>query len=150
MKRLSLRFRLCNLIFVDALRQAITAEIIVLEDILKNNIYDSRLDSCAYHNLLNSFDYLLRVVYGIDHNSLEFDEEGSIVNKPKRHFKICNLIYFGSLSDKLRSSIRLLYALTSYLYVQNLIYTKHTDRMYIETCSDAIGCIIRSFDRIMY
>ena len=115
---------------------------IVLEDILKHNIYDSQLDSCAYHNLLNSFDYLLRIVYGIDHNSLEFNEEGSIVNKPKRRFKICNLIYFGSLSDKFRSSIRLLYAITSYLYL--------TDCMYTETCSDVIGCIIRSFDRIMY
>ena len=142
MKRLSLRFRLCNMIFGDALRQVITAETIVLEDILKNNIYDSRLDSCAYHNLLNSFDYLLRTVYGIDHNSLEFDEEGSIVNKPKRRFKICNFIYFGSLYDKLSSSIRLLYALTSYLNA--------TDCMYDETCSDAIRCIIRIFDRIMY
>ena len=142
MKRLSLQFRLCNMIFGDALRQAITAETIVLEDILKNNIYDSRLDSCAYHNLLNSFDYLLRIVYGIDHNSLEFNEEGSIVNKPKRRFKIYNLIYFGSLYDKLSSSIRLLYALTSYLNA--------TDRMYDETCSDAIRCIIRIFDRIMY
>ena len=138
----SFRFWLCSLIFGDALRRAITAERIVFEDILKHNIYDSRLDNCTYHNLLNSFDYLLRIVYGIDHNSLEFDEEGSIVNKPKRRFKICNLIYFGSLSDKLSSSIRLLYALTSYLYL--------TDCMYIETCSDAIGCIIRSFDRIMY
>ena len=141
-RRFSFRFWLCNMIFGDALRQAITAEMIVLEDILKNNIYDSRLDSCAYHNLLNSFDYLLRIVYGIDHNSLEFNEEGSIVNKPKRRFKICNLIYFGSLSGKLRSSIRLLYAFTSYLYL--------TDCMYTETCSDVIGCIIRSFDRIMY
>ena len=142
MKRLSLRFRLCNMIFGDALRQAITSETIILEDILKNNIYDSRLDSCAYHNLLNSFDYLLRIVYGIDHNSLEFDEEGSIVNKPKRRFKICNLIYFGSLYDKLRSSIRLLYALTSYLNA--------TDCMYTETCLYTIVCIIHSFDRIMY
>lgn len=140
--RFSFRFLLCNLIFGDALRQAITTEMIVLEDILKNNIYDSRLDSCAYHNLLNSFDYLLHIVYGIDYNSLEFNEKGSIVNEPKRRFKICNLIYFGSLSDKLRSSIRLLYALASYLHL--------TDCMYTETCSDVIGCIIRSFDRIMY
>ena len=137
-RRFSFRFWLCNMIFGDALRQAITAEMIVLEDILKRNIYDSRLDSCTYHNLLNSFDYLLRIVYGIDHNSLEFDEEGSIVNKPKRRFKICNLIYFGSLYDKLRSSIRLLYALTSYLHL--------TDRMYTETCSDVIRCIIHIFD----
>ena len=141
-RHFSFRFWLCNMIFGDALRQAITAETIVLEDILKNNIYDSRLDSCAYHNLLNSFDYLLRIVYGIDHNSLEFNEEGSIVNKPKRRFKICNLIYFGSISDKLRSSIRLLYALTTYLNATNCMYT--------ETCADVIGCIIRSFDRIMY
>lgn len=141
-RRFSFRFWLCNMIFGDALRQAITAKTIVLEDILKNNIYDSRLDSCTYHNLLNSFDYLLRIVYGIDHNSLEFNEEGSIVNKPKRRFKICNFIYFGSLYGKLSSSIRLLYALTSYLYL--------TDCMYTETCSDVIGCIIRSFDRIMY
>ena len=55
-RRFSFRFWICNLIFGDALRQAITAETIVLEDILKNNIYDSRLDSCTYHNLLNSFD----------------------------------------------------------------------------------------------
>ena len=141
-RRFSFRFWLCNMIFGDALRQAITAETIVLEDILKNNIYDSRLDSCAYHNLLNSFDHLLRIVYGIDHNSIEFDEKGSIVNKPKRRFKVCNFIYFGSLYGKLRSSIRLLYALTSYLNA--------TDRMYTETCSDVIGCIIRSFNRIMY
>ena len=142
MKRFSLRFLLCNMIFGDALRQAITAEMIVLEDILKNNIYDSRLDSCAYHNLLNSFDYLLRIVYGIDHNSLEFNEEGSIVNKPKRRFKICNLLYFGSLSSELDSAIRLLYALTSYLIASG--------RMYNESCSDAIRCIIHIFDKIMY
>ena len=140
--RFSFRFLLCNMIFGDALRQAITAETIVLEDILKNNIYDSRLDNCAYHNLFNSFDYLLHIVYRIDHNSLEFDEEGSIVNKHKRRFKICNLLYFGSLSSELGCAIRLLYALTSYLNA--------TGRMYDETCSDAIGCIIRSFDRIMY
>lgn len=141
-RRFSFRFWLCNMIFGYALIQAITAEIIVLEDILKNNIYDSRLDSCAYHSLLNSFDYLLRIVYGIDHNSLEFNEEGSIVNKPKRRFKVCNLIYFGSLSNKLSSSIRLLHALTYYL--------NSTDCMYTETCSDVIGCIIRNFDKIMY
>ena len=141
-RRFSFRFWLCNLIFGDAIRQAITAETIVLEDILKNNIYDSRLDSCAYHNLLNSFDYLMCIVYGIDHNSLEFDDEGSIVNKPKRRFKICNLIYFGSISSEMDSAIRLLYALTSYLIASG--------RMYNESCSDAIGCIIRSFDRIMH
>ena len=141
-RRFSFRFWLCNMIFGDALRQAITAETIVLEDILKNNIYDSRLDSCAYHNLLNSFDYLLRIVYGIDHNSIKFNEKGSIVNKPKRRFKICNFIYFCSLYDKLSSSIRLLYALTSYLYL--------TDCMYAKTCSDVIGCIIHIFDKIMY
>ena len=105
MKRLSLRFRLCNLIFSDALRQAITAETIVLEDILKNNIYDSRLDSCTYHNLLNSFDYLLCIVYGIDRSSLYFNEEGLIVNKTTFRFKICNLLYFGSLSSELVSAI---------------------------------------------
>ena len=141
-RHFSFRFWLCNMIFGDALRQAITAETIVLEDILKNNIYDSRLDSCTYHNLLNSFDYLLRIVYGIDHNSLEFDEEGSIINKAKRRFKICNLIYFGSLSSELDSAIRLLYALTSYLNAAG--------RMYNETCSDAIGCIIHIFDKIIY
>ena len=141
-RRFSFRFWLCNMIFGDALRQAITAETIVLEDILKNNIYDSRLDSCAYHNLLNSFDHLLRIVYGINHNSLEFNEKGSILDKPKRRFKICNFIYFGSLYDKLSSSIRLLYAFTSYLYL--------TDYMYTETCSDVIGCIIHIFDKIMY
>ena len=141
-RRFSFRFWLCNMIFGDALRQAITAETIVLEDILKNNIYDSRLDSCAYHKLLNSFDYLLRIVYGIDHNSIEFNEEGSIVNKPKRRFKICNLIYFGSLSSKLDSAIRLLHALTTYL---NASYCMCT-----ETCLYAIVCIVRSFDRIMY
>ena len=141
-RRFSFRFWLCNLIFGDAIRQAITAETIVLEDILKNNIYDSRLDSCAYNNLLNSFDYLMCIVYGIDHNSLEFDDEGSIVNKPKRRFKICNLIYFGSISSEMDSAIRLLYALTSYLIASG--------RMYNESCSDAIGCIIRSFDRIMH
>ena len=141
-RRFSFRFWLCNLIFGDALRQAITAETIVFEDIIKNSIYYSRLDSCAYHKLLNSFDYLLRIVYGIDHNSIEFNEKGSIVNKPKRRFKICNLIYFGSLSDKLRWSIRLLCALTSYLNA--------TDCMYTKTCLYAIGCIIHSFDRIMY
>ena len=140
--RFSFRFWLCNMIFGDALRQAITDETIIFEDIIKNNIYDSRIDSCAYHNLLNSFDYLLRIVYGIDHNSIEFNEKVSIVNKPKRRFKICNFIYFGSLYYKLNSSIRLLCALTSYLNANDCMYT--------ETCSDVIGYIIRSFDRIMY
>ena len=141
-RRFSFRFWLCNLIFGDALRQAITAETIVFEDIIKNSIYYSRLDSCAYHKLLNSFDYLLRIVYGIDHNSIEFNEKGSIVNKPKRRFKICNLLYFGSLSSEIDSAIRLLYALSSYLIASG--------RMYNESCSDAIRCIIHIFDKIMY
>lgn len=141
-RRFSLRFRLCNLIFGDALRRAIATEMIVFEDILKHNIYDSRLDSCAYHNLLSAFDYLLRIVYGIDHHSLEFDEEGSILNKAKCRFKICNLIYFGSLSSELDSAIGLLHALISYLDANGY--------MYDETCSGAIGCSIYSFDRIMY
>ena len=140
--RFSFRFWLCNMIFGDALRQAITAETIVLEYILKNNIYDSRLDSCAYHKLLYSFDYLLRIVYGIDHNFLYFNEEGLIVNKMTFRFKICNLLYFGSLSSELGWAIRLLYALISYLNAAG--------RMYDETCSDAIRCIIHIFDKIMY
>lgn len=141
-RHFSFRFWLCNLIFGDALRQAMAFGIIQLENILKYNIYNSRLSGYWYRNLLIVFDDLSSIIYGIDHNSLEFDKEGSIVNKAKRRFKICNLIYFGSLSDKLSSSIRLLYALTSYLHL--------SDCMYIEACSDAIGCIIRNFNRIMY
>ena len=65
-----------------------------------------------------------------------------LVNKMKRRFKICNLFYFWSLSSELDSAIDLLHALISYLEVNGY--------MYDETCSDAIRCIIRSFDRIMY
>lgn len=141
-RRFSFRFWLCNLIFGDALRQAMAFGIIPLENILKYNIYDSRLDGYWYCYLLVTLDDILRIVYGIDHRSIEFNEEGLIVNKTKCRFKICNLLYFGSLSSELGSAIRLLYALTSYL--------EATGCMYNESCSDAIRCIIRSFDKIMY
>lgn len=141
-RRFSFRFWLCNLIFGDALRQAMAFGIIQLENILKYNIYDSRLSGYWYRNLSIVFNELSSIIYGIDHHSLKFNEEGLIVNKTKRRFKICNLLYFGSLSSELGSAIRLLYALTSYLDA--------TGCMYNESCSDAIRCIIRSFNRIMY
>lgn len=141
-KHFSFRFWLCNLIFGDALRQAMAFGIIQLENILKYNIYDSRLSGYWYRNLLIVFDDLSSIIYGIDHHSLKFNEEGLIVNKMKRRFKICNLLYFGSLSNELGSAIRLLFALTSYLDAAGCMYN--------ESCSDAIRCIIRSFDRIMY
>lgn len=138
----SFRFWLCNLIFGDALRQAMDFGMIQLENILRYNIYDSRLDGYWYRNLLIVFDDLSSIVYGIDHHSLKFNEEGLVVNKTKRRFKICNLLYFGSLSTELDLDIGLLFALTSYLDA--------ADCMYNESCSDAIRCIIRSFDKIMY
>lgn len=141
-RRFSFRFWLCNLIFGNALRQAMSFGMIQLENILKYNIYDSRLSGYWYRNLLIVFNELSSIICGIDHHSLKFNEEGLIVNKTKRRFKICNLIYFGSLSSELGSAIRLLYALTSYL--------EATGYMYNESCSDAIRCIIRSFDKIMY
>lgn len=141
-RRFSFRFWLCNLIFGDALRQAMAFGMIQLENTLKYNIYDSRLDGYWYRNLLIVFNDLSSIICGIDHSSLNFNEEGLIVNKTKRRFKICNLLYFGSLSSELGSAIRLLYALTSYLDA--------TGCMYNESCSDAIRCIIRSFDKIMY
>lgn len=142
MKRLSLRFRLCNLIFGDALRKAIAFRAIKLENILKFNIYESRLDWTDYDDICAIINELLRIAYGIDRNSLYFNEEGLIVNKMTFRFKICNLLYFGSLSSELVWAIRLLYVLTSYLNA--------TGRMYDETCSDAIRCIIHIFDKIMY
>ena len=142
MKRLSLRFRLCNMIFGDALSQVMVFGIIKFENILKFDIYESRLDLMDYEGICAIFNELLRIVYGIDRSSLYFNEEGLMVNKMTFRFKICNLLYFGSLSSEMDSAIRLLYALTSYLNA--------TDRMYTETCSDVIGCIIHSFDRIMY
>ena len=141
-RRFSFRFWICNTIFSDALRQAMAFGTIKLNNVLKFNIYESRLDLMDYEGICAIFNELLSIVYGIDHNSLEFNEEGSIVNKPKRRFKICNFLYFGSLSSELVSAIRLLYALTSYLNA--------TGRMYDETCSDAMGCIIHIFDKIMY
>ena len=142
MKRLSLRFWFCNLIFSDALRQAMAFGTIKLENILKFNIYESRLDLMDYDGICAIFNELLRIVYGIHCVSLYLNEEGLIVNKMTFRFKICNLLYFGSLSSEMDSAIRLLYALTSYLIASG--------RMYTETCSDVIGCIVRSFDRIMY
>lgn len=141
-RHFSFRFWLCNLIFGDALRQAMAFGMIRLENILKYNIYDSRLDWVDYYDICVSFDVISGIVCGADHHSLNFNEEGLIVNKTTFRFKICNLLYFGSLSSELGSVIRLLYALTSYL--------KATRYMYNESCSDAIRCIIRSFDRIMY
>lgn len=141
-RRFSFRFWLCNLIFGDALRQAMAFGMIRLEDTLKYNIYDSRLDGYWYGGLYVVFDDLLRIAYGIDHRSAKYSKEGLIVNKTKRRFKICNLLYFGSLSSELDSAIGLLHALISYLDANGYIYD--------ETCSDAIRCIIRSFDRIMY
>lgn len=142
MKRLSLRFWLCNLIFSDALRQAMAFGMIKLNNILKFNIYESRLDLMDYEGICAIFNELLSIVYGADRSSLYFNEEGLIVNKMTFRFKICNLLYFGSLSSELGPAIRLLYALTTYLNA--------TDCMYTEICLDAIVCIIHSFDRIMY
>lgn len=141
-RRFSLRFRLCNLIFGDALRQAMAFGMIRLENILKYNIYDSRLDGLWYGDLWVLSDDLSRIVCGVDHRFLKYNEEGRIVNKTKRRFKICNLLYFGSLSSELDLAIGLLHALISYLDEHGY--------MYDEICSDAIRCIIRSFDRIMY
>ena len=141
-RRFSFRFWLCNLIFGDAFSQAMAFGTIKLNNILKFNIYESRLDLMHYESICAIFNELLRIVYGIDHSSIEFNEEGLIVNKMTFRFKICNLLYFGSLSSELDSAIRLLYALTSYLNV--------TGHMYNETCSDAIRCIIHIFDKIMY
>ena len=141
-RRFSFRFWLCNLIFGDTLRQAMAFGTIKLNNTLKFNIYKSKLNLINYKNIYTIFNKLLRIVYGIDHSSIEFNEEGLIVNKITFRFKICNLLYFGSLSSELYSAIRLLYALTSYLNANG--------RMYNETCSDAIRCIIHIFDKIMY
>lgn len=141
-RRFSFRFRLCNMIFGDALRRAMAYGKIELNNILKFNIYEPQLYLVYYEGICAIFNILLRIVYGIESRSLYFNEEGLIANKMMFRFKICNLLYFGSLSSELDSAIRLLYALTSYL--------EATGYMYNETCSDAIGCIIRSFDRIMY
>lgn len=138
----SFRFWLCNLIFGDAFNQAMAFGTIKLNNILKFNIYESRLDLMDYEGICAIFNELLHIVYGIDHSSLYFNEEGLIVNKMTFRFKICNLLYFGSLSSELDSAIRLLYALTSYLNT--------TGHMYNETCSDAIRCVIHIFDKIMY
>lgn len=141
-RRFSFRFWFCNLIFGDALRNAIAFGMINLENILKYNIYDSRLDGLWYGYLWVVSDDLSHIVCGVDHRFLKYNEEGHIVNKTKRRFKICNLLYFGSLSSMLDSAIGLLHALISYL--------DENGYMYNETCSDAIRCIISSFDRIMY
>lgn len=141
-KHFSFRFWLCNLIFGDALRQAMAFGMIRLENILKYNIYDSRLDGIFYGGLWVVSDDLSRIVYGVDHRFLKYNEEGLIVNKTKRRFKICNLLYFGSLSSELDSAISLLHSLIAYLDANGCMYN--------ETCSDAIRCIIRSFDWIMY
>ena len=142
MKRLSLQFRLCNLIFGNAFSKVMAFGTIKLKNILKFNIYESRLDLMDYESICEIFNELLRIVYGIDHSSIEFNEEGLIVNKMTFRFKICNLLYFGSLSSELGWAIILFYALTSYLNA--------TGHMYNETCSAAIRCIIHIFDKIMY
>ena len=141
-RRFSFRFWLCNLIFGDAFSQAMAFGTLKLNNILKFNIYESRLDLMDYEGICAIFNEMLRIVYGIDRSAIEFNEEGLIVNKMTFRFKICNLLYFGSLSSELDSAIRLLYVLTSYLNVAGL--------MYDETCSDAIRCIIHIFDKIMY
>ena len=141
-RRFSFRFWLCNLIFGDAFSQAMAFGTIKRNNILKFNIYESQLDLMDYEGICAIFNELLRIVYGIDRSSLYFNEEGIIVNKMTFRFKICNLLYFGSLSSELGSAIRLLYALTLYLNA--------ADRMYNESCSDAIICIIHIFDKIMY
>lgn len=141
-RRFSFRFWLCNLIFGDAFSQATAFGTIKLNNILKFNIYESRLDLMDYEGICAIFNELLRIVYGTDHSSIEFNEEGLIVNKMTFRFKICNLLYFGSLTSELGWAIILLYALTSYLDA--------TGHMYNETCSAAIRCIIHIFDKIMY
>ena len=141
-RRFSFRFWLCNMIFGDALRRAMVYGTIELNNILKFNIYESQLYLVYYEGIYAIFNVMLRIVYGIESRSLYFNEEGLIANKMTFRFKICNLLYFGSLSSELDSAISLLYALTSYL--------EATGYMYNETCSDAIRCIIHIFDKIMY
>lgn len=141
-RRFSFRFWICNLIFGNAFSQVMAFGTIKLNNILKFNIYESRLDFMDYEGICAIFNELLHIVYGIDRSSLYFNEEGLIVNKMTFRFKICNLLYFGSLSSELDSAIRLLYALVSYL--------NETEHMYNETCSDAIRCIIHIFDKIMH
>lgn len=141
-RRFSFRFWLCNLIFGDALSQVMVFGIIKFENILKFNIYESRLDLMNYEGICAIFNELLRIVYGIDRSSLYFNEKGLIVNKMTFRFKICNLLYFGSLSSELDSAIRLFRTLTLYLEASGYMYN--------ETCSDAIRCIIHIFDKIMY
>lgn len=125
MKRLSLRFRICNLIYGDDLRRLLAFELIDLENILK---YAKTGDPLCYYwmeKLVQFQNKLSILIYGVDSSKLEYGESMQIANRtPIRKFRCCNILYFGELKKKLDWIIGTLHVTFKYLKTQQYLYDK--------------------------
>mgnify|MGYP000561564628 CR=1 FL=1 len=141
-RRFSLRFRLCNLIFRDELRQAMAFGILELENTLRYSIYNERLDDLWIGYLYVMVNDLSHIVYGLDHRLLEYDENGNPTNSTTSRFKLCNLLYRGKLE------IEIIWAI--YILNSMLDYLKTNHYRYDTFISCGVQCIIGTFERVMY
>lgn len=123
MKRLSLRFRICNWIYGDELRQLLAFELIDLENILKYVKVGDPLCDYWMEKLVQFQDELSILVYGVDSAKLEYGESMQIANRtPIRKFRCCNILYFGELQKKLTWIIGCLYITFKYMKVHEYLY----------------------------
>lgn len=141
-KRFSLRFRLCNLIFGDDLRQAMAFGMLLLEDILKYSNSGTRLDYIWHMNSWDLRNELSHIMYGVDHCRLEYDKKNRPINSTTFRFKLCNLLYQGNLRNEIIWAMCILSNMLDYL--------KTNHYMYDTFISCEIQCIIGAFERVMY
>lgn len=123
MKRLSLRFRICNWIYGDELRQLLAFELIDLENILKYVKVGDPLCDYWMEKLVQFQDELSILIYGVDSAKLEYGEFMQITNRtPTRKFRFCNILYFGELKRRLNWIIGTLHVTFKYLKSQQYLY----------------------------
>lgn len=123
MKRLSLRFGICNWIYGDELRQLLAFELIDLENILKYVKVGDPLCDYWMEKLVQFQDELSILVYGVDSAKLEYDTFMRVINRnPTRKFRFCNIFYFGELKRKLDRIIGNLHIIFKYLKTQQYLY----------------------------
>lgn len=123
MKRLSLRFGICNWIYGDELRQLLAFELIDLENILKYVKVGDPLCDYWMEKLVQFQDELSILVYGVDSAKLEYDTFMRVINRnPTRKFRFCNIFYFGELKRKLDRIIGNLHIIFKCLKTQQYLY----------------------------
>ena len=140
--RFSLRFRLCNLIFGDDLRQAMAFGMLRLEKILRYNEFNTYFDGIWCMDLWERRNELSRIMYGVNHCRLEYDKESRPTNSTTFRFKLCNLLYRGKLGDEIIWAMCVLNSMLDYLKTNHYKYDTFI--------SCGAQCIIGAFERVMY